>query len=339
MRGLRLFSVAFLLTTAGLSLGAEPTPTVRDAVTRGLKRLEQGSASYLTHRQCFSCHHQSLSLLPMAAAKRRGFTVSSEHVAKQVEFTLASFRTKHETLRKGQGIGGQAATVTYALFTLDAVGHVADETTAALVEYLLQRQKPDGSWTAQTDRPPTEGSPFTNAALALRVLRAYGPDEDDDSTQELRRRIDDALSRGLAWLRKATPRTTEDRVFHLRGLVYGGAKADEIGVAREALLKEQGEDGSWRQLPELAGDAYATGTVLVALRHAGLAADAPAYRKGVEYLLRTQQADGSWLVTTRSRPIQVFFDNGDPGGRSQFISFYATGWATLALLESLPVTR
>jgi N-acyl-D-amino-acid deacylase len=41
-------------------------------------------------------------------------------------------------------------------------------------------------------------------------------------------------------------------------------------------------------------------------------------------------------VQTRSRPVQVFFDNGDPGGKSQFISFLATGWATLALLEACP---
>jgi N-acyl-D-amino-acid deacylase len=55
----------------------------------------------------------------------------------------------------------------------------------------------------------------------------------------------------------------------------------------------------------------------------------------VDYLLRTQCDDGSWLVETRSKPIQVFFDNGDPGGNSQFISFAATGWAVLALLETI----
>jgi hypothetical protein len=34
--------------------------------------------------------------------------------------------------------------------------------------------------------------------------------------------------------------------------------------------------------------------------------------------------------------LQLFFDNGDPGGKSQFISFAATGWAVLALLEQFP---
>jgi hypothetical protein len=69
---------------------------------------------------------------------------------------------------------------------------------------------------------------------------------------------------------------------------------------------------------------------------AGVRPDDAAYRRGVAYLVRTQRSDGAWIVETRSRPVQKFFDNGDPGGKSQFISFAATGWATLALLEAVP---
>src|SRR5262249_19065432 len=88
--------------------------------------------------------------------------------------------------------------------------------------------------------------------------------------------------------------------------------------------------------PDMASDAYATGTVLVALRKAGLGVNHEAYQRGVKYLLESQQEDGAWIVQTRSRPLQLFFDNGDPGGKSQFISFAATNWAVLALLETIP---
>src|SRR5262249_28067476 len=107
----------------------------------------------------------------------------------------------------------------------------------------------------------------------------------------------------------------------------------------DALLKEQHDDGSWAQLADRTGDAYATGTVLLALRSAGLEATDPAYQKAVKYLLATQREDGAWIVETRSRPVQVFFDTGDPRGKRQFISFAATGWAVLALLETIPDTR
>jgi N-acyl-D-amino-acid deacylase len=121
--------------------------------------------------------------------------------------------------------------------------------------------------------------------------------------------------------------------------VDAGVEAKAIEEAREQLLKEQRADGSWAQLEKMDGDAYATATALVVLRKAGLGTDHEAYQKGVKYLLDTQKEDGAWIVQTRTRPLQIYFDNGDAGGKSQFISFAATGWAVLALLETVPVPR
>jgi hypothetical protein len=57
----------------------------------------------------------------------------------------------------------------------------------------------------------------------------------------------------------------------------------------------------------------------------------PIYRKGVEFLLRTQAADGSWHVKTRSDPTQIYFEAGYPYGWDQFISAAGGSWATAAL--------
>jgi hypothetical protein len=82
-------------------------------------------------------------------------------------------------------------------------------------------------------------------------------------------------------------------------------------------------------------DAYATGQVLAALHEAGVvtAKDRP-YRRAVSYLLKTQLADGSWFVESRSLPVQPYFETEFPHGRSQFISCAATAWATLALSQA-----
>jgi hypothetical protein len=56
-----------------------------------------------------------------------------------------------------------------------------------------------------------------------------------------------------------------------------------------------------------------------------------AYRRGLEYLLRTQIEDGSWIVETRAVPIQACLESGFPYGVNQWISAAATGWATTAL--------
>jgi N-acyl-D-amino-acid deacylase len=324
---MRATCLALLLPVAAQA--AAPPDPVDLAIRRGLRRLEQGAASYVSHRRCFSCHHQSLTIAALAVAKRRGYAVSQRLLDEQAAFTIDTFKPNLARVRKGENVGGRNTTVAYALYTLQAAGHPADETTDALIDFLLARQDKDGSWPAVTQRNPSEGSRFTNAALALAALKHYGR---RDGTKAAR--TEAAFHRGVEWLRASEPADTEDRAFRLRALVHAATEPTVIEAARRELLSEQLPDGSWRQTPSRGGDAYATATVLVALSQAGVAAEESAFRNGVSYLLRTQTAEGAWIVPTRSRPIQRWFDNGDPGGKSQFISFLATGWATLALLES-----
>jgi hypothetical protein len=314
-----------------------PDPAVKVAIEKALKRIEAGVTNYPKQRRCFSCHHQAMAILSLSAARERGFPVEAEFVQRQVAFSLQSFRNR-AVIAKGQGVGGDSTAVVYALHAFAAGGHPYDETTTALVEYLLVKQRRDGAWPipAFGDRPPTMGSLFTNTGLALFALKRYRPPPEVPDAAELHKRIDAAFARGRAWLLANTPVTTEDKVFRLKGLVYASADPAEVARARDRLLKDQRPDGSWAQLADMPGDAYATATALVALREAGLDTRHPAYQKGVAYLLTTQRDDGAWLVTTRSRPLQPFFDNGDPGGKSQFISFAATNWAALALLETIP---
>jgi N-acyl-D-amino-acid deacylase len=323
-------------------IGRTASPTVNVAVERGLKRITEGASNYPQHRQCFSCHHQAMAVLSLTAAKRRGLPVDDDVLKRQVEFSLKSFRGKSR-IAKGQGVGGESTSVVYALHTFAAAERPYDETTAALVEYLLVKQRKDGSWPipAFGERPPTMGSLFTNAGLAVTVLKEHRPAPDRPEAAELQERIDATVEKGHAWLLANEAKSTEDKVFRLRGLVAASCadrqSRQAIEAARDVLLKEQLHDGSWAQLMEMPGDAYATSTVLVALRQAGLATSHEAYQRGVKYLLDRQQDDGAWIVETRTRPLQVFFDNGDPGGKSQFISVVATGWAVMALLETLPI--
>jgi hypothetical protein len=86
----------------------------------------------------------------------------------------------------------------------------------------------------------------------------------------------------------------------------------------------------------MSSDAYATGEALVALLETeAMRPRDPAVRRGLDYLLRTQLADGSWFVARRAVPLQPYTDAGFPHGRDQFISASATHFATQALLLSL----
>jgi N-acyl-D-amino-acid deacylase len=89
----------------------------------------------------------------------------------------------------------------------------------------------------------------------------------------------------------------------------------------------------------LESDAYATGTALYVLLDTGSAAADEKIQRGIQYLLKTQLEDGSWHVKTRAKPVQVFFDNGDPHGKDQFISIPATGWSIAALSRAVRELR
>jgi hypothetical protein len=67
-----------------------------------------------------------------------------------------------------------------------------------------------------------------------------------------------------------------------------------------------------------------------------MAATDPVYQRGITFLLRTQFPDGSWLVRTRSVPVQPYKDSGFPHGPNQWISATGTSWAAMALTLALP---
>ena len=70
----------------------------------------------------------------------------------------------------------------------------------------------------------------------------------------------------------------------------------------------------------------------------GVAPADPAYQRGVNYLLATQNVNGSWRVASRAPKFQAFFNSGFPYGGDQWISAWATSWATMALAQAVPAT-
>ena len=119
--------------------------------------------------------------------------------------------------------------------------------------------------------------------------------------------------------------------MQLLGLKWAGTKRAGWEPGMQRLIRQQRDDGGWAQTADMASDAYATGQVLYTLHELGVPATDPAYRRGVQYLLQTQQGDGSWLVKSRAAKIQPYFDTIFPYGQDQWISMAATSWSAMAL--------
>jgi hypothetical protein len=312
--------------------GPAPTPAnLQKAIESALSPLIAGATGHAEQKTCFACHNQASPLLAFATARPRGFQLPADLFRSQAEHIVQFLETNRPRFRDGRGTGGQVATAGYALLALEVAGHSPDENTAAVVEYLLKTQAERDHWRTTSNRPPTEASHFTTTYLALRGLRVWGPAAKLD-VQKVNKRWTDARE----WLIKTAPRDTEDRVFRLLALKEAGAARQEIAAAAWDLLKEQRPDGGWSQLPTGASDAYATGTALFALHEAAaLKSNSPAYQAGLAFLLKTQRRDGTWLVKSRSRPFQPYYESGFPHGKNQFLSIAASGWATTALALAL----
>ena len=335
MMSLRITTVLIVLSLLRQGVGsADEGPTVDEltaAITKSLPLLEQGAKGSLAQRkQCFNCHNQGLPVMALTTAQSRGFVIDREHLQQQLQFTADFLTRNKDRYREGMGQGGQVDTAGYALWALDLGGWKPDETTAAVAEYFLQYQQDREYWEPQSNRPPSEQSLFTSTYVAVRALKVFG-------VAEQQSRIEARIDRARQWVNTATPSDTEDRVFRLRVLQWISNSSCEREQAAMELLETQRQDGGWGQTAEMASDAYATGTALVALSDSGsLQPDAISYRRGLRFLLSSQQEDGSWHVVSHSKPIQTYFESGYPHGKDQFISMSAASWSTTALVLALP---
>jgi Squalene-hopene cyclase C-terminal domain len=320
------------LSQTGLADERLPTSELIDqSIRKSLPLLERGAKGSLEQRkQCFNCHNQGLPVMALLTARSRGFPVDSEHLKAQLQFTADFLSRNKQRYREGEGQNGQVDTAGYALWTLDRGGWQPDDTTTAVAEYLLVREKDQDHWEPDSNRPPSEQSLFTSTFLALRGLKVFGIPEQIE-------RIDNRIERARQWLLKSIPQETEDLVFRLRALRLIEMSEEHIRQATSDLEMRQRDDGGWAQTADMLSDPYATGTALVALYEAGdLDTDDPVYRKGMAFLISAQLEDGSWHVVSRAKPFQTYFESGYPHGKDQFISIAAASWSTTALALALP---
>jgi ankyrin repeat protein len=324
-----------LLTAAGAKADDDPPPpapapaaSARAAVERSLPLLQKTDGVFLDKAGCVSCHNNSLTAMSVAAARQAGFAVDETLARRQRDRIGAYLETWRERAQQGIGIPGFEDTASYILLGLAAEGYPRDRATDAQVRLISRAQTADGRWRILANRPPIESSDIEVTSAALRSLKVYGPTGPGTDTAK---RVGDAA----AWLEAQAPRSTEDHAFRLLGLIWAGAEQSAIAKAARALVAEQRPDGGWAQIPPMESDAYATGQALTALNRSGvLPSSDPALKRGRDFLLKTQLADGSWYVRSRAIPLQPLFDAGFPHGRDAFISVAATNWATMALVDA-----
>lgn len=309
--------------------------TIQSAIQSSIPLLQRGDAGFIPKAACASCHNDSLPAMAVGAARKNGFQVDEQIASQQVKGNVFGLVKLRDYLHQGMfaPVGDFFGPViaSYMLVGLDAEHYKPDLNTDAVATYLKGRQSPDGQWQypMADSRPPLCSDYIGQTALAMRALQLYAPKLD-------RAAYEKAVQLAASWIAKATPVNNDDRGWKLLGLAWAGKDKDLIQRAKQDLLSKQHADGGWSDLDSMESGAYATGKALVALQTAGLPANDAAVSRGVQYLLKTQQEDGSWYVRTRALAFQPHFDSGFPHGFDQWISAAGSSWATLALTMTAP---
>jgi ankyrin repeat protein/mono/diheme cytochrome c family protein len=299
--------------------------SLSDAVAPALAMIEKQSYNFIRIGGCNSCHSQDLASVAAAFARSRGFA------APQIPQLPQSMMPAPERLIDFGFVA--VSGLAWELFDFGMNGVAKNAYTDAAVRVIKAMQTPQGNWSAnESRRPPMNAGDFNATALAIYAIKHYTPAGNEASSAL-------AIKRAAAWLETAHPRTTQDRVFHALALSWANEGSETARRSTRALVHLQRIDGGWSQMIGMESDAYATGQALFALHLVGgMPASDPVYRKGIEYLLRTQAADGTWHVKSRSIWLQPYFESGFPYGQDQFISTAGTAWAAMALAAAAPST-
>jgi squalene cyclase len=197
-----------------------------------------------------------------------------------------------------------------------------------IAEEIVRKQQPDGSWEffATLRRPPINESQTTDAAWIIMALQGQtGP-----ATPQSQRA---ALNKAIAWLAAAKrPDNQQDKALRVLLADRAGTPRAQMQTTLDELLALQRTDGGWSQNSEMGSDAYATGQTLYALALAGFTANRPDIKRAIDFLVATQEPEGSWPMTSRSTP------DGKPGGAKLLtpITCAASSWATLGLARLAP---
>jgi ankyrin repeat protein len=323
----------------GTAMPAVLTPRlkndIRSAIQDSVPLVQRADANFADKSGCISCHNNSLTAMTVGMARKRGFQIDEKTAQAQVKANVESLEKTRDRMYQGYlipvGDNFSEGILSYILMGLKAEGYKPDLNTDAAAMTILGRQQPDGEWfepTADT-RPPLCLDHIGMTAMSMRALQLYAPKTDAATYRK-------AIETAAAWMANAHSFSNDDRSWRLAGLAWAGTDKAATDKAMKELLASQKPDGSWSDLPTMEGSAYATGKSLVALQIGGLPVSAPAYKRGVKWLLSNQQQDGSWYVQTRALAFQPYFDAGFPHGHDQWISTAGTNWAAMALALALP---
>ncbi len=271
---------------------------------------------------CFSCHNNGDAARALYTASQRSYPVP-KHALVETSAWLAKPGQWANNRGNPSLSDKRLARIQFAAALVTAIeaGHVRNP--GALVhaaELVAECQDQDGAWRLDVSEsigaPATYGT-YLITSMALQTLRAARSDRFHERIQEAER-----------WVRRAPVQNVLEAAAIL--LALNTSQDPQAHSQRQQcfqlIQQGQSDGGGWGPYLSSPPEPFDSAVVLLALSHGPQNAQvAEQTRRGRNFLLGQQQADGSWTETTRP-----------PGGESYAERLSTTGWAALALLATKP---
>jgi hypothetical protein len=309
----------------------------REAALRGLAFTEKDGVDWRAKKKCASCHQGIITAWTLLEAKERGYPVKPESLAETFAWCRGNFAKIDQP--RGADLNSRMINTAALLFGLMALTNpeqtsLLSEEIARLGTHFVNTQEADGFWTwsgvpIANRPPPVSESDEVATLIAYLSLEGMLPADRQQASP-----VSASREKAAAWLRSAPPgESTQSAALRLYRQVREGAPKEQREAAISTLLSRQNSDGGWSQMPNLPSDGFATGQVLYFLSLSGLTAGQSEVKRGIAFLVASQQVDGSWKVTPRAQPGAKPFTHPEP------INSFGTAWATMALMRLVPPSK
>ncbi|MFN0054880.1 MAG: prenyltransferase/squalene oxidase repeat-containing protein [Planctomycetales bacterium] len=199
-----------------------------------------------------------------------------------------------------------------------------------VIDLLSQIQLTDGSWTpgGQFSGMRRWTHPTANQATTMWTTLALASYDTPDAKRSA------SIQKAIAYQRLQAPNPDNREWLAMRLLFerqFGSA--EDVAKLRQQLLNSRNGDGAWGWEKGVPSDPLTTSLAIYVLAKARAGDDSSVFRDARQWLLASQQSDGSWLT-----PAKNFTNSTDPERlrvRDEIYHYWGTAWAVIGLLETL----
>lgn len=358
MRIVFFHSVLVMTTSTVLAADASiDKPAAQQAIARSITWLESDMRTWREERGCAACHHGPMYLWSINVAKRQGYEVNESQLQEFTRWLLTDDEARifpksaaptqtaksvasssdrmTEAMMGHRNLSQPTIYLSHALNALPEQEPLRETAWKKVIEHLVTAQGDDGAFVGRDAWRPIFNTPQILTLFVVAGLRDAAV-SNSSSTEPAERQA--LLKSAEAFLSKKAPdETQQGLVLRLlsepRQIDQPCSDDQSTNVAElvHRLTVLQRSDGGWSQTDDRESDAFATGQTLTALHRTGVSSSNPSIRRGIAYLLRTQNQDGTWPMTSRPNP-----ETGKPAKFLNPITYAATAWATLGLTSVVP---